>query len=84
MVFLCQRKYTLDIITEIGLLGSRPASTPIEQNHALTRASGAFLDDPERFRRLVGRLIYLSFTRPNLAYAVHILSQFMYAPRVEH
>lgn len=83
-IFLCQRKYTLDILKETGLLGSRPSPTPIEQNHNLARATGDCLDDPERYRRLVGRLIYLSFTRPDLVYAVHILSQFMNQPRLAH
>lgn len=83
-IFLCQRKYTLDIIAEAGLLGAKPAGFPIEQNHHLAVAKGPFLDDPEKYRRLVGRLIYLSFTRPDLAYTVHILAQFMQQPRQEH
>ncbi|XP_021716659.1 uncharacterized protein LOC110684511 [Chenopodium quinoa] len=70
-----------DIITETGLLGARPAGTPIEQNHTLAKSESSFFSDPEMYRRLVGRLIYLSFTRPDLAYAVHILSQFMQQPR---
>ncbi|XP_062088603.1 uncharacterized mitochondrial protein AtMg00810-like [Humulus lupulus] len=81
---LCQRKYTLDIITEAGLLGAKPADFPIEQNHKLGLATGAKLSDPEPYRHLVGRLVYLSFVRPNLAYSVHILSQFMQDPRCEH
>ncbi|XP_021715956.1 uncharacterized protein LOC110683856 [Chenopodium quinoa] len=83
-IFLCQRKYTLDIIAEPGLLGARPASTPIEQNHTLAKFESSILSDPEMYRRLMGRLIYLSFTRPDLAYAVHILSQFMQQPRQDH
>ena len=83
-IFLCQRKYALDIISEAGLLGAKPSPFPIEQNHSLALACGNLLEVPERYRRLVGRLIYLSFTRPDLAYAVHILAQFMQAPRVEH
>lgn len=83
-ILLCQRKYALDIIAETGLLGAKPASFPIEQNHMLALARGSLLSDPEQYRRLVGRLIYLSFTRPDLGYAVHILAQFMQAPRVEH
>ncbi|XP_021867530.1 uncharacterized mitochondrial protein AtMg00810-like [Spinacia oleracea] len=42
------------------------------------------MDDGEKYRRLVGRLIYLAVTRPYLAYSVHILSQFMQAPKDEH
>ncbi|CAM8972071.1 unnamed protein product [Rhodiola kirilowii] len=73
-IFICQRKYALDIISETGLLGSKPAKFPMEQNHRLALAAGKHLDDPERYRRLVGRLIYLGVTRPDLAYSVHILS----------
>ncbi|CAH9079365.1 unnamed protein product, partial [Cuscuta epithymum] len=83
-IFLCQRKYILDIISEAGLLGAKPSSFPMEQNHSLALVTGDLLADPESYRRLVGRLIYLSFTRPDLAYSVHILSQFMQAPRREH
>ena len=46
-VFLCQRKYTLDIVSETGLLGSKPVSCPIEQNYKLGLATGVVLLDPE-------------------------------------
>ena len=83
-LFLCQRKYTLDIVFEAGILGAKPSGSPIEQNHKLDLANGALLTDLEAYRRLVGCLIYLSVTRPDLAYSLHILSQFMQAPRIEH
>ncbi|KAJ4769875.1 Retroelement pol polyprotein-like [Rhynchospora pubera] len=79
-LFLCQRKYTLDILAECGLLGAKPVAFPIEQNHNLSIANGAPMNDPERYRRLVGRLIYLTITRPDLCYSVHVLAQFMQAP----
>lgn len=83
-IYICQRKFALDIITETGLLGAKPASFPLDQNHQLALAKGTLLSDPKRYRRLVGRLIYLRVTRPELSYAIHILSQFMQAPRQEH
>lgn len=82
--FLCQRKCTFDTISEAGLLGAKPSGFPMMQNHKLGHATGELLADPEPYRRLVGRLIYLAVTRPDLTYSVHILSQFMQAPRREH
>lgn len=75
-IFLCQRKYVLDIISEVGLLGAKPVGFPLDQNHHLALATGSFLDDPERYRRLVRRLIYLSVTRPELSYSIYMLAQF--------
>jgi len=83
-LFLTQRKYALEIIDECGLLGAKPASVPMEENHKLALADGKFLEDPTRYRRLLGCLIYLTITRPDITYAFHILLQFMQAPREEH
>lgn len=83
-IYLSQRKYALDIIDETGLIGGRPVTTPIEQNHKLEVSSGLFFDNPERYRRLVGRLVYLAITRPELTYVVHVLAQFLQKPRLKH
>ncbi|XP_019055744.1 PREDICTED: uncharacterized protein LOC109115810 [Nelumbo nucifera] len=83
-IFLSQRKYALDIISKVGLLGTKPVPFPIEQNHNLALTDGPLLSDHERYRRLVGRLIYLSATRPELSYCVHVLSQFMQQPQERH
>jgi len=83
-LFLCQRKYALEIVDECGLLGAKPASFPMDANHKLAVSTSPFLQDPTRYRRLVGRLIYLTITRPDLTYAVHTLSQFMQEPREDH
>ncbi|KAG7578293.1 Retrotransposon Copia-like N-terminal [Arabidopsis thaliana x Arabidopsis arenosa] len=82
--YLSQRKYALDIVSECGLLGCQPVSTPLEQNHKLPDDEGEFYEDVERYRRLVGRLVYLTFTRPDLSYVVHMLAQFMQQPRAKH
>ena len=83
-IYLCQRKYILDIIAEVGNLGSKLISFPMEQNHQLARSISPLLDNVEQYRRLVGRLIYLAFTTFDLAYSIHILSQFLNAPRRNH
>ncbi|KAL9840244.1 putative RNA-directed DNA polymerase [Arabidopsis thaliana] len=83
-LYLSQRKYALDIISDAGLIDSKPVSFPIDQNHRLALADGELLTDPMRYRRLVGRLVYLVVTSPDLTYAVHVLAQFLQAPRLEH
>lgn len=83
-IFLSQRKYILDILAETGMIGAKGCSFPMEQNLHLTPDDGDFLDDPSVYRRLVGRLIYLTITRPDITYSVNILSQFMQKPRSTH
>lgn len=68
-MYLCQQKYTLDILINTCLLGAKPLSLPMEQNHQLGQANGPFLNSPDSYRQLVdGRLIYLAITRPNLVF----------------
>lgn len=81
--YLCQRKYTLEIISEAGLLGSKPASTLLEP-HKLAQATGPLYAHLDQYRLLIGKLIYLTITRPDLTYTVNVLAQFMHAPRQDH
>lgn len=73
-IYLSQRKYILDILKETGLLGSKPAAFPLEQHQQLALINGPLLPNLEPYRRLIGKLIYLGVTRPDLSYSVHILS----------
>ena len=83
-LFLSQRKYVLDLLTETGLLGTRPSDTPMDSSVKLDGDTGDFFPDIGRYRRLVGKLIYLTVTRPDITYAVGVVSQFMHAPRQPH
>ncbi|KAL6347204.1 hypothetical protein AAG906_012785 [Vitis piasezkii] len=77
-IFLSQRKYILDLLAEVGLLECKPADIPIVQNHKLGEYVDQVPADKQRYQRLVGKLIYLSHTRPDIAYAVSVVSQFMH------
>ncbi|KAL9227769.1 hypothetical protein vseg_003420 [Gypsophila vaccaria] len=83
-IFLCQRKYTLDLLSETGLLGSKPATVPMDEKHNLESSLTPLFSDPTQYRRLVGKLIYLTLTRPEISYVVHLLSWFMKAPSQSH
>ncbi|CAM8942004.1 unnamed protein product [Rhodiola kirilowii] len=83
-LFLNQRKYALELINEAGLLGCKPSSLPMDTKQKLSLSTSAVLADPTKYRRLVGQLIYLTVTRPDLAFSVHVLSQYMHQPRDDH
>lgn len=79
-----QRKYIIDLITDCGMLDSKPTKTPIVKAAQGLKINGTPLKDPERYRRLIGRLLYLNFTRPDMAFASQQLSQFVNNPCEEH
>lgn len=81
---LSQRKYVLDILTHAGLLGGRTASTPLPPALVLSHSNEGRLQDPEPYRKLVGQLLYLNLTRPDVTYATQQLSQFVSKPTQTH
>lgn len=83
-IYMCQRKYVLDIPKETGLLAAKPVDFPLERNHKLAIDKSDHLDNAAPYRRLVGKLIYLCNTRPDLSYSIHVLSQFMHKPHIAH
>uniref|UniRef100_A0A2N9HLJ3 Integrase catalytic domain-containing protein n=1 Tax=Fagus sylvatica TaxID=28930 RepID=A0A2N9HLJ3_FAGSY len=82
--YLTQAKYTSDLIFRAGIMDSKIVDTPIEYNNRLNTHDGEPLPDATLYRQLVGSLVYLTVTRPDISYAVHIVSQFMAAPRSLH
>ncbi|RVW27688.1 Retrovirus-related Pol polyprotein from transposon RE1 [Vitis vinifera] len=83
-VVLSQRKYALDILEETGMLDCKPVDTPMDPNVKLVPGQGEPLGDPGRYRRLVGKLNYLTITRPDISFPVSVVSQFLQSPCDSH
>jgi hypothetical protein len=81
---ISQEKYILDLLARAALGDERTVETPMELNVKLRPTDGDPLPDPTRYRHLVGSLVYLAVTRPDISYPVHILSQFVSASTTVH
>ncbi|KAM1582752.1 hypothetical protein ACFX14_030431 [Malus domestica] len=72
-IYLSLRKYIIDLLHETGMSACKPVATPLEEGLKLSR-----------YQRLVGRLMYLAHIRPDLAYALSVVSQYMHDPGEHH
>ena len=77
-------KYIQDLLSRVALTDHRTVDTPMELGVQLRATNGEPLADPTRYLHLVGSLVYLGITRPDISHAVHILSQFVSAPTQLH
>ncbi|KAG8494460.1 hypothetical protein CXB51_011869 [Gossypium anomalum] len=82
--FNCQHRYANQVLQLFNMGESREKSTPMEKCLKLKKDEGELLKDVRKFKQLVGSLIYLTITRPEISYAVGVVSQFMQAPRTLH
>ncbi|KAG7587359.1 GAG-pre-integrase domain [Arabidopsis thaliana x Arabidopsis arenosa] len=81
---LSQRKYILDLLHRYDMTNAKPVTTPMASSPKITLTTGTTLSDPTDYRKLIGSLQYLAFTRLDIAYAVNRLSQFMHRPTEDH
>ena len=82
--YLSQAKYASDLLSKADITDNKTVSTHFEYNAKLTPLDGELKSDATRYRQLVGSLIYLTVTRPNISHAVGMVSKFMDAPRSVH
>ncbi|XP_060212165.1 uncharacterized mitochondrial protein AtMg00810-like [Lycium barbarum] len=81
---LSQRKYISDLLLKFHMYTCKPVVTPLASRTTISLMDGELLSDPSEYRSMVGTLQYLTLTRPDIAYAVNLVSQFMHAPRNTH
>ncbi|GKE66233.1 ribonuclease H-like domain-containing protein, partial [Tanacetum coccineum] len=86
-ICLNQRTYVLDLLSDYGMLACKPTKSPLMSKLALSNEASdkdPFLDNITDYQKLMGKLIYLTNTRPDISYVVHCLSQFMHSPLKSH
>ncbi|KAF3658225.1 hypothetical protein FXO37_14525 [Capsicum annuum] len=83
-LILTQANYVNEILNDELMTDCKNVHTPMSVSELITLSDGTYLTDATRYHRVLGRLQYLSFTRPDIAYAVNKLSQFMQAPSNLH
>ena len=82
--YLSQAKYASDLLSKAGIIDNKIVSTPLEYNAKLTPLDDEPISDATRYHQLVGSLIYLTVTRPDISHVVGMVSKFMDAPRSIH
>ncbi|KAF2297140.1 hypothetical protein GH714_018045 [Hevea brasiliensis] len=81
---LSQQKYLEDLLRETNMLTSKPCATPMPTAPTLSKAMGSPHPHPEHYRQVLGSLQYLTLTRPDIAFSVNKLAQFMHSPTDIH
>lgn len=79
-----QRKYALELLSDAGFLASKPANTPMNPSPKLSQDATIPYSDASSYRKLIGRLLYLTNTRPDICFAVQQLSQYVANPLQHH
>ena len=82
--YITQAKYAFELLSQAGLTDSKTVNIPVEFNAHLTPSGRKPLSNLSLYIRLVGNLVYLTVTHPNISYVVHQVSQYLFAPRLAH
>ncbi|TQE03277.1 hypothetical protein C1H46_011089 [Malus baccata] len=82
--FLSQTKYIHELLQKAEMVDCKPCDTPCLPNNRLLKDDGSPFNNPAAYRSIVGALPYLTFTRPDIAFSVHQVCQFMQAPMISH
>eukprot|EP01018_Ginkgo_biloba_P023828 Gb_00935 [translate_table: standard] len=83
-IFMSQAKYAMDILKKFNMSDCKPLATPVKFGLKLSKYEDSDSVDATLYRQLIESLIYLTSTRPDIAYAVSLVYRFMTDPKIEH
>nr|UBX54621.1 transposon Pol polyprotein [Lupinus angustifolius] len=83
-IFISQKKYTEELLKKFKMCECKPVATPLVTNEKLQKDDGSPQADASLYRSLIGSLLYLTATRPDIMYATSLLSRFMQSPSQIH
>ncbi|KAI3668253.1 hypothetical protein L6452_43330 [Arctium lappa] len=83
-IFICQSKYVQDILTKFGFSDSKPASTPMETHKQITTDLEGEDMDVHHYRSMIGSLMYLTASRPDIMFPVCVCARFQVRPKQSH
>ncbi|KAI3734762.1 hypothetical protein L6452_14240 [Arctium lappa] len=83
-IFICQSKYVQDILTKFGFSDSKPASTPMETHKQITADLEGEDMDVHHYRSMIGSLMYLTASRPDIMFPVCVCARFQVRPKQSH
>jgi len=83
-IYISQQKYIIHLLKETCKIAHKPANTPIVPNIKLGNVKEDIAMDEEMYQKLLDSFIYLSYTRPDIAFGVSLISQYMHQPNEAH
>ncbi|KAI3692626.1 hypothetical protein L6452_32446 [Arctium lappa] len=83
-IFFCQSKYVQDILTKFGFSESKTASTPMETHKQITADLEGEDMDVHHYRSMIGSLMYLTASRPDIMFPVCVCARFQVRPKQSH
>ncbi|CAL8169979.1 unnamed protein product [Prunus armeniaca] len=83
-IFIHQKKYASSLLDKFGLKECKSVSIPLVATEKLSKEDGSGVADEEKYRKLVGSLLYLTATRPDVMYAASLLARYMHGPSNKH
>lgn len=84
VIDISQHKYIQGILLECNLMNAKSYDTSFPTAYKISKTDGVPLSNPSKYRRLIGQLLYLTVTRPDITFAIQQLSQFMSQPTGQH